>query len=466
MTTSTAVPPQNLEAEIVTLGSMMLKSEVIPDIVTMIRAEDFYRPAHAITFKLLVGMMEAGKPIDLVTVHAEAQRQGVLQSIAPDGTEKGGREYLNELVDGTPNANNAKYYAGLVRDAAMLRDLIRLGGAMQEDARSKGKPAEAVGEEYQQRLYDATTTRNGQSGGAVLAGDGLRAALADIEAEARGESKRRFSTGFPEIDGPTGGLARGDLFTIAGAAGVGKTTLGLSIAAHLARQGHGVLVVSAEMREDKLGIRLASAQSGVWATTIRDGKLNAEEAEKVKAAQAEIDRWRLMIEPHAMTAGAIASRARQLAAKWRKPLSLIVVDSLLLMKPSGGDTRAQQVSGIVWGLKQAAMDLGTPIVLLTHFSREGTKQNVRPALYHLKESGDTEGWSDVVLLLYRPPEGQSDTDGAELVWAKVAKCRDGFTTPWPNPRETIEGAIQLRFRQALTRFETRRVVNPEGENHV
>jgi len=145
----------------------------------------------------------------------------------------------------------------------------------------------------------------------------------------------------------------------------------------------------------------------------------------------------------------IAIRARQLAQRWRRRLDLICVDYLQLLRPTTGETRAQQVGGIAWGLKDLAMSAGTPVLMLSQLNREGVKGQGPPSLYSLKESGDVENHSNAVILLHRPEPAQFDTDGAVIVWARVAKARDGLTTPWPKDGQ----GICLRFLPQYTRFE-------------
>jgi replicative DNA helicase len=209
------------------------------------------------------------------------------------------------------------------------------------------------------------------------------------------------------------------------------------------------------MNKRSLGFRLLQAQAKVSGNRLRIGNLDENERASVDAAQKMIDTWPLVIDDRAGTVGEIGLRARQTAARLGRPLALVIVDHLQLLKPTDGETRAQQVGAMAWGLKRLAMEQGCSVLLLSQLNRESVRTGAPPSVFALKESGDVENDSDAVILLHQPDPPQADTDGAMLIWLKVAKARDGQVTPWPfqdDPYGPWRG-IRVRFRPESTRFE-------------
>ena len=437
---SERVPPQDQGAEMCVLGAVFLQQENIPAVAEIVSPDDFYRPQHGTLFRVICGMFADRKPIDLVTLRAELERKGLLQ-------EAGGSDYLCVLVEGVPDTRNVEYYAQIVREKSGRRKIISFTWEMAQKAHDATDYPQLL-EEMQSRVYAMAQARTGGSG-LVSAASAVDEFLAYADRVQRGEVPPGLMTGFVPIDNATGGFQPGDLVTLAAATGLGKSAFAMSTVMNVAGAGGAVLYISAEMETRELGKRLVQASSGVSGQTLRYGKkLTPSDWTRLHQASGKLAGQRIELLCVATTVADIVLKARQLAARWGEPLSLIVVDYLQLMRHTTGETRAQQVGGIAWGLKQAAMDLGTPILMLSQFDRAGVKQtDATPTIHNLKESGDIENHSNTILLLHKPAKTEWEDDETMQIWCKIAKARDGLVTPWDD-----SGAIRLLFKPAITRF--------------
>lgn len=463
--------PADITLERHVLGILLVHgAEALVSVQHLVMPENFYTPAHAQLVAALLAMLQEGKPITPVTIVVELRHNGILDKIGQDPTEAGGIDYITQLAEYSGfDITNLRYNAEELHKLAMLRSMISTGAKMTSDAKAPGADAFELVERFTTELYDLHRGRTGGPGEVVGAGEAVKAAIARADRIAAGEESPGLASGFAAIDRATGGMQPGDLWTLGAATSIGKTALAHSMAVHVARNGGAVFIVSAEMGRESVANRLLQAVSGVSGGRLRTGNLNEQELEARQVAAEEIAAWHLAIFDRSATAPEIAIRAKMLAARWRRGLSLIVVDYLQLMKPTAGDNRAQQVGGIAWGLKQAAMDLGCPVLMLSQLNRAGVKPGIAdderpPSLFDLKESGDVENHSNAVLLLHRSARAVPDTAGAMPVWCKVAKARDGMVTPWPAAagKPPMPGSITLRFRPELTRFECTQVQGPQG----
>ncbi len=425
----------------------------------ILSAADFFTPAHGVLFGALVAMLNSGSPLELASVAADLRASGKMLAISPYGTDRGGAEFLSELVEAYSfDTASIMYYAKRVRALADLRRLHKLGEELQREATANDADPGSLAADAMQALHalgDSTTGAH-----VVHGADAVDSAIEHADAIRRGEANPALATGFPGIDHATGGLQPGALWILGAATSIGKSALAHTIAQHVATRGTGVLIVSAEMNRESVANRLLSAESGIGAMRLRTGNLHQEELQARCAARENIASWRLAILDRASTIPDVSIRAALLAAKWGQTPGLIVLDYLQLLTPCRGDNRAQEISGIVWDCKRMAMELGCAVLLLSQLNRVGARPGVQgdegtpPSLFDLKESGDTENHADVVILLHRPMNGQLDTAGTIPVWCKVAKARDGLVTPWPSGKSIVPGSIVLRFRPGVVRFET------------
>jgi len=442
--------PCDIEAEAMLLGAMLADEALAVGLKAALRPEHFLRPEHATVARAIFDLADKGQPC-LAAVRNELAAGGKLASVGRDKTEQGGADYLEELRNewGILGRANSDYYLKAVRGAATLRAMLSISQRMQEDAKTTAiHNAEDALTRYQHELFNLDL-RADMAGAAVSAGQAVADAVEHADGVAAGTVSPGLMTGFGPIDRATGGLQPGDLWTLAAATSAGKTAFALAIAAGVAKAAGSVLYVSAEMDRRAIANRLLQSLAMIPGGRLRTGNLDEHEHQARQGAVSEIRSWRFSILDASATVGEIAVRARQLAVQQRARLSLIVADYLQLLTPSSGDTRAQQIGGIAWGLKRLAMETGTPVLMLSQLNREGVKGGTPPSLYSLKESGDVENHSNAVILLHRPEPPQWDTDGALIVWARIAKARDGCTTPWPTDGQ----GIRLRFRPELTRFE-------------
>jgi replicative DNA helicase len=428
------------------------------DLERVIEPADFFTLEHGQIYGALLSMFHDGTPIELAAVATEFRRRGIMATIGQEKSDAGGAEYLAELVGEYGfDTYNLRYYADQLRDKSRLRGLISMGAKMSADAKAVKADAGDLVERFQQELY-VLSRLDGGAGAVVSAGDAVAESITQADLIAAGQSSPGLMTGFDGIDRAVGGFQPGDLVTVGAATSVGKTALALCIGKNIAQAGGAVLFVSAEMTRLSIGNRLLAIMSNVYASQLRTGNLNQYELEARAAADAEIKKWHFSIYDRPATVAEIATRARLLSAHWRRSVSLVVVDYLQLMRPSGGDTRAQEVSGIAWGLKLLGVELGCAVLMLSQLNRAGVRgadDDRPPMLYDLKESGDVENHSNTVILLHRPSNPVPDTAGAVPIWCKIAKGRDAMVTPWPAQagRQAIPGSITLRFRPELTKFE-------------
>lgn len=445
------IPPNSVEAETCVLGSMIFHSPCIDGVIQIARPDQFYRPAHQLLFSVLAEMHGDNKPVDLVTIREELQRRGQLEAV-------GGIEYVVELVEGVPSAANAEYYARIVRDKALLRELILVGTDAVNEAYQMGAEAEGVLHKMEDRLL--TIARGGKTGGISELADAGRELVSELrQREAEGISPT-LATGYANIDRILGGGFRaGQLITLAAATSVGKTALAVCVACSIARSGGSVLMVSAEMGADELAQRFVQVHTEMPGSEFDGGFITPSTWERLDKAIVQFDGWAVRIVAKAATPGEIGSLARQAALTWRRKVDLLIVDYCQIMKPPPGipsRNRERQISAIAEELKQLATSLGTPVLMLAQLNRDHQREKRPPELRGLRESGSLEQHSNVVIFLHRPEAEYlkvSPGSGEHDVWVKVAKNRNGGTTVWCDPESQYANhGMTLRFIPTQTRF--------------
>ena len=440
-------PPANITAEALVLGSMMLGGRCIGDVQAILRPDDFYRPAHGVIFDQLCAMAAERAEVNLAGVLSWFAGRGLLPNIGKSNDDDA-RDYLVDLAEGTPSDANAEYHAQEVKAAANLRRLIQLGGKLASDAKvATADPAE-LAEWAQREIYGLSY---GERKPWATWGDLVRGVLADAEAVQRGEKRPGLPTGFRTVDRATGGMGDNDLWVVGAYTSVGKTAYSLNILGNVLNSGEAVLYVSGEMDEWAITRRLLARESGVLANKLRDGQLTPDEWTIATAATTATAGWQLDLMTGTPSVAAIQSRARRSATRFGGRLGLIVVDYLQLMRAPGAKDIRERIGDITWGLKALACDLQTPVLLLSQVNRASRRENRPPELSDLKESGNIENDANVVILLHDPE--QFDTDGTAIRWLRVAKARDGKTTPWRDPDYPDLGFCRLRFKGGSCRFE-------------
>ncbi len=433
------VPPQDIEAERGLLGSMFFNREAVGDVLPIIgqRSERFYRPDHRKLFEVLVEMYDRGDPIDLVTVRNELERRSLLKDV-------GDVDYLVQLAESVPSHHHAEHYARMVRDKAMLRDLIAAAGQVIEDAHNHHEEAKDILDRAEQLLFQVTDQRISEQAEPIR--NLLEETFQQIE-EREGHYITGVPTGFIELDDMLSGLQKGEMIIVAARPSMGKTAFGLNVAEHIAtREKRPVVFFSMEMSRQAVAQRLLCARARVDSHKLRRGMLADSDRDKLRDAGGDLHEAPLYIDD---TPGmsVLELRAKSRRLRKRENIEAIFVDYLQLMRAPGyADSRQQEVSEISRGLKALARELNIPVVVLSQLNRnpEGRTGN-RPRMSDLRESGAIEQDADVIMLLHREEYYQKEnpnpeTQGqAEVI---VDKQRNGPT-----------GIVKLFFNQKLTRFD-------------
>jgi replicative DNA helicase len=432
-------PPQDVAAEQSVLGGMLLSKDAIADVVELLRPADFYRPAHARIFEMILDLYGRGEPADAVTVAAALADAGELARV-------GGAGYLHTLMASVPTAANAAYYAKIVGERAVLRRLIEAGTRIVQlgygTAGSAGRDVDDLVDIAQQAVYEITERRVGEDF-AVLS-DLLQPTLDEIEAVgAQSGMMTGVPTGFTDLDRLLNGLHPGQLVIVAGRPGLGKSTAAMDFARTASvRHNFASAIFSLEMSKVEIVMRLLSAEARVPLHVLRSGQLSDDDWTKLARRMGEISEAPLFVDdtPN-MNLMEIRAKARRL--RQRHDLKLIIVDYLQLMtSPKRVESRQQEVAELSRGLKLLAKEVECPVVAVSQLNR-GPEQRTdkRPQLSDLRESGSIEQDADVVILLHRDDYYDRESPRAGEADFIVAKHRNG-------PTDTVTVAAQLH----LSRF--------------
>ncbi len=435
--TAERVPPQDIDAEAALLGSMMMSRDAIGEVIPIMTLSDsawFYVPAHQQLFEVLIDLYDdPTKAIDLIIVTDELRRRDMLELV-------GGQEYMVRLVESFGDWANAEHYARIVRDKGMLRSLIRCASEIADQAYAGMEEAREILDRSEQRIFEVTERR--VSGRTVAIRDAVSKLAKQLEEGSQSQCTG-LPTGFNRLDELTTGFQAGDLIIIAARPSMGKTALGLTMAQHLAMVEHRrVAFFSMEMSCDQIAQRLMCAHAGIDAQRLRRRMLNEDEMFRVVNAREDFREAPLYVDDTpGLTAMELRASARRMRNKYE--IEAVFVDYLQLMHNPGSNNRQEEISTISRSLKSLGRELNIPIIALAQLNRmsEG-RQDKRPIMSDLRESGAIEQDADVVLLIHREeyykPEDESVQGLAELI---VAKQRNGPT-----------GMVQLQFNKKLTRF--------------
>jgi replicative DNA helicase len=448
------VPPHDLEAEVAVLGAILLSPAALAAVLDVLTPEHFYRENNAAIYRAALALFQQGEPIDNVTLAAELAKLGVLERV-------GGRAHLALLQEQVPTAANVEHYAKIVRAKADKRALIAAGGECQRHGFDDALGAEEAINLGQAATYALSADRAGA--GLVRAGTLVPAAMASIDNP--GSAAPGVRTGLRDLDRKTGGLRPGDLVVLAARPSMGKSALAFQVAAHVAiDQGRPVAIYSLEMSREQVVDRLLCMRARVDSDRVRrhrqgDLQISDHEYEALVAAGGPLASAPLLIDDSPTLADlTFRMKARQASA--RESAELIVVDFLQLMESraggAGDGNRVQEVSAIARSLKAVARELAVPVLALSQLSRAcESRQDKRPMLSDLRESGEIEQCADLVLMLYRDDyynRDQSQKPGvAEVI---VAKHRNGPT-----------GVVELHWNAPTTTFadlETRHATRSNG----
>jgi replicative DNA helicase len=415
---SPRVPPHSIDAEESVLGAVLLSSDAANAALETLHAEDFYKPAHQQIFEVIQHLFDSNEPIDAVTVSEGLRRDGSLDRM-------GGIEFLTNLIDSVPSTSNVEYYASIVEEHALRRRLMRVGGDIGVIAGQMNHPIEEVVDQAEQAVFAVAERQVGD--GLQVIDDLLGPAIEKAEELQRnGSEVTGISTGFRDLDRKLAGLHPTNLVIIAARPGMGKTALALNMAQNVALDGHTVAVFSLEMSREEVVTRMLCAKGRIDSQRLRTGRLSEGDFTKLSNAAGALYKQNIFVDDSAgLTVTEIRAKCRRLR---RKPgLDLVVVDYLQLMNGSGQENRQQEIAMISRSLKNLARELHVPIVALSQLNRGvEAREDKRPRLGDLRESGAVEQDADVVMFIYRDeyyhPEKVESKGVAEVV---VAKHRQG-----------------------------------------
>ncbi len=411
--------PQNQEAERAVLGSMLRDNSCIPDVIQIIHKEDFYSDAHQKIFEVIVSLFDKdGQPVDVVLLAEELQQRKQVEDI-------GGYPYLGELWDAAPTAANAEYYARIVRDRAVVRNLIHASTEILRDSYDQSMPANELLQTAERKILEVY--EKGVTGQTYT----LEEAIAETydRIDKRSGQEQTFSglsTGFADLNELTAGFHASELIILAARPSVGKTAFALNVVRHaIIQEKEAIFFVSLEMSRLELAERLLCCQARVDSHRLRKGTLTGEDMEKLIEAGHTLRSAKLFIDDSpAQTMLRIAANARRL--KHRQDIKMVVIDYLQLIEPDNRrDPRQEQVSQISRRLKFLAKELAIPVLALAQVNRAAEdRQDHRPRLSDLRESGSIEQDADTVLMLHRPDRyepGQHDG----IIEVIICKNRSG-----------------------------------------
>jgi len=430
------LPPQNIEAEQSVLGSLLIDPDAIIKVGSFLRADDFYLESHRLIFRAIADLHERRMPADFVTVADEMERQQRLDLI-------GGPSYLTSLINLVPTSVHVEHYGRIIERTSLMRRLIDAAGQIAALAYEGREQVDEVIDKAEQILFEVSQRRISKS--LVPIRDIIKSYYDRVEfLVEHPDETLGVPTGFTDLDRLLGGLQPSDLIIIAARPGVGKTSLAISLAMNAALKSNAVVAMfTLEMAGEQLVQRMLSSQTGIDSQRLRLGRIEDMEWDKFTHASGVLSEAAIFIDdtpsPSPME---IRTKARRLAAEY--DLDMIVIDYLQLMQ--GGERRSenrvQEISYISRALKGLARELNVPVIALSQLSRAvESRQEKRPVLSDLRESGSIEQDADIVMFIYRDEMYDEDSDRANVADIIVAKHRNG-------PTDTIS----LRFDSSLTKF--------------
>lgn len=413
--------PNSLEAEQSLIGSMIMDRDAIMVASELLVREDFYHQQYGILFEAMVELFNNREPVDLITLQNKLKEMNVPPEISS-------LEYVKDLVDAVPTSANAKYYAEIVKDKAMLRRMIHTTEDITNDCYQGSESTEVLLEQTEKKIFDLLQNRGG--GDYVPIKQVVLNALDKIEKASKTQGNvTGIATGFLDLDYKTSGLQPSDLILVAARPSMGKTAFVLNIAQYVAFHSDlCTAIFSLEMSKEQLVNRLFSLESRVDAQKLRSGDLSDADWEKLIEGAGTIGRSKLIIDD---TPGISISELRSKCRKYKLEhnLKLIIIDYLQLMSGSGGrasDSRQQEISDISRSLKGLARELNVPVVALSQLSRAVEQRpDHRPMLSDLRESGAIEQDADVVMFIYRDDYYNKDTEDKGIAEIIIAKQRNG-----------------------------------------
>ncbi|AQP53903.1 replicative DNA helicase [Vagococcus penaei] len=437
------IPPQSVEAEQAVLGSVFLNSDAIIEAMEYIDAQDFYRRAHQLIFQTMVELNNKNEPIDVITIKDELEQKGLMEDI-------GGLSYLSELTVNVPTAANVGYYAKIVEQKALLRKLIQTATEIVTSGFEQGDDVESILDDAERRILEVSEKRN--RSGFLAISDVLGESISQIEKLAQqGDTITGLPTGYHALDKMTAGLQPEELIILAARPAVGKTAFALNIAQNVGtKTDKSVAIFSLEMSAESLVNRMLCSEGLVDASHLKTGQLTDEEWDNLIIAMGSLSRASIFIDDTpGIKISEIRAKCRKLAQE-QGNLGLILIDYLQLIEGTGRENRQQEVSEISRQLKKLSKELHVPVIALSQLSRGvEQRQDKRPVLSDIRESGSIEQDADIVAFLYRDDYYQREGDDEDgdnqapnnVIEVIIEKNRSG-----------ARGTVELLFVKEYNKF--------------
>lgn len=437
-TSGIRIPPQNIEAEISILGSLMLDKDAIFRVADALSIHDFYKPLHKEIYEAVLDLYQRRDPIDVLSVTNRLKEKGQLEDI-------GGSGYLASLVNAVPTASHVEHYASIVRRKRLLRDLIQASGKIAQMGYREEDNVDELLDEAEQTIFGIAKDSLKQEFYPVR--DALEDAWERIDRLHKGDGALRgVSTGFPDLDNYLGGLQKSDLIILAARPSLGKTSFALNIARNVASNGKCVGIFSLEMSREQLVDRLISSEAGVDLWRIRTGRMRQDGSEndftRIRDAMEALSKFDIFMDDSpSPTVLELRAKARRLQA--HSDLGLVVIDYLQLIKGHAEtESRVQEVSEISRSLKALAKELNIPVLAVSQLSRGVEMRHPAvPRLSDLRDSGTIEQDSDVVMFIYREDRDKKNTERQNIADILIEKHRNGPT-----------GKVELYFHDETASF--------------
>ena len=438
------IPPQNLDAEQSVLGAILLDPDSIVPVMEFLVPEDFYRVNHQVIFKAMVELNNDSSPIDIVSVAERLNQNKQLENA-------GGQLYLLELAEKVPTASNVEYYSKIVSEKSTLRKLIRTSTDIATDAYGETDEVAAVLDRAERSILEVSEKRN--RAGFVDITKVLNEAYLSLEERMKNTGEvTGIPTGYIDLDRMTSGLHEDELIILAARPSVGKTAFVLNIAKNVAtKTNETVAIFSLEMGAESLVNRMLCSEGSIDASNMRNGRLTEEELRSYFVASGTLSTAPIYIDDTpGIRVSEIRAKCRRLKQE-RNNLGLIVIDYLQLIEGNGRENRQQEISEISRNLKKLAKELSVPVIALSQLSRGvEQRQDKRPVMSDIRESGSIEQDADIVAFLYREDyyRKEPDEDGNvpnqesnNIIEVIIEKNRSG-------PRGTVE----LMFIKEYNKF--------------
>lgn len=433
-------PPNSIEAEQSVIGGLLIDNSTWDKISGVITAEDFYRHEHRIIWKHIDTLISLDRPADVITVNDSIVNSGKTDDI-------GGIEYLNALAHNTPSAANIIRYAEIVRERSILRKLVAISDEISEIALNpKGKEARQILDEAEAKVFKIAQDKSSNSSGFQEIQPLLAQVVERIDELYHREGDTDITgvpTGFIDLDKMTSGLQPGELIVVAGRPSMGKTAFSMNIGEYVAiEHGLPVAVFSMEMGASQLAMRMLGSISKVDQHKMRTGKLSEDDWPKITDAIQSMQDIQLYIdETPALNVIEVKAKTRRLSRQCGQ-LGLIIIDYMQLMSGSGGENRATEISEISRSLKSLAKELNCPLIALSQLNRSlEQRQNKRPVMSDLRESGAIEQDADLILFIYRDEFYNQESQEKGIAEIIIGKQRNGPI-----------GTVKLTFQGHTTRF--------------